>query len=207
MLCKMSASCKLPVVFGDQILDMYSFDCGRGEGEVIVLMHKSKDIQPNTTPYVRIHSACITGEVFGSQKCDCGFQFDEAMRTICDSEYGIMIYMSFQEGRGIGLTNKVRAYQLQEEGADTLKANELLGFEHDARDFSPAAEVLKYLGVDKINLLTNNPEKTMSFEKTGIHVENVIPLCCPVNQYNRDYIMTKKNTLNHTFGALAFSGL
>ena len=114
-----------------------------------------------------------------------------------------MIYMSFHEGRGIGLTNKIRAYKIQEKGVDTLKANEELGFEHDLRDFRPAVEVLKFLKVKQIQLLTNNPLKVISLESNGIKVLKRISLDAPVNEHNLSYIITKKDLLNHSFSNFA----
>jgi GTP cyclohydrolase II len=144
---------------------------------------------------VRIHSECMTGDLFGSQRCDCGEQLDYALQYI--SRYGgIVIYLR-QEGRGIGLINKLKAYNKQDEGLDTLEANLALGFHADDRDYDDALEILKDLGVKKINLLTNNPDKLDAFEGTDIVVSKRIPLIIqPVNE-NLEYLKTKKEAFGH----------
>lgn len=198
MICHLKASCQLPISDTNTFVEAMSFDCGGGEGEVVALVHKGKQFCTNDIPFVRIHSACLTGEVFGSQKCDCGYQFRKAMKLICQSSFGIMLYMAFQEGRGIGLTNKIRAYKKQEHGLDTLKANEALGFAHDLRDFLPAAAVLNFFDIDKVKLITNNPSKVKTLVKAGINVVEAILLETPVNKHNKGYLFTKRDILHHS---------
>lgn len=200
MKCKLMAKCKLPVKFSRVFeVDMMSFSCNEKNEDVIALVYKSPNSKITDIPLVRVHSACITGEIFGSQKCDCGYQFKKGMENICFSSYGIMLYMTAHEGRGIGLTNKIKAYQLQENGANTIEANEQLGFPADARDFSVAIEVLKYLKVRKINLMTNNPEKVKALGQGGITVVKETSLPAELNKFNEQYLLLKQNVLFHRF--------
>ncbi|CAH8283593.1 GTP cyclohydrolase II [Mariniflexile fucanivorans] len=151
---------------------------------------------PNTTVLTRIHSACATGDLFGSLKCDCGDQLIAAMKLIESEGNGIIVYLQ-QEGRGIGLMNKMKAYKLQEEGMDTIQANVHLGFAPDERDYNIAAEMLSVLGIKKIKLLTNNPDKIIRLEKNGIEVVKRIPIIIPSNPYNKYYLNTKEVQMGH----------
>ena len=144
----------------------------------------------------RIHSACATGDLFGSLKCDCGEQLIEAMKIIEDKGSGIIVYLQ-QEGRGIGLMNKMKAYKLQEEGMDTIEANLHLGFASDERDYQIGAEILSELGVEKLELLTNNPDKIQGLEQYGIEVVKRIPLIIKSNPFNKHYLNTKENHMGH----------
>src|SRR5690606_13193805 len=145
---------------------------------------------------VRVHSECITGEVFGSLKCDCGAQLDSAMREVVRRGTGIILYLR-QEGRGIGLTNKIRAYALQDQGADTVDANRLLGLPDDARTYEAAAAMLHHLGVRSIELITNNPEKVRALEELGIQVAARIPSLVPVGTEARRYLEVKRDRMHH----------
>lgn len=149
----------------------------------------------NAVPLVRIHSECITGDVFSSCKCDCGEQLQESMRLLAE-EGGILIYLR-QEGRGIGLANKVRAYALQEQGYDTVEANEKLGLPVDARDYAVAYQILRFLGINCLRLLTNNPQKIAMLESYGLTVLERLELPVKVNRENHSYLMTKKQKLGH----------
>lgn len=149
----------------------------------------------NQLPLVRIHSECITGDVFGSCKCDCGIQLQRSLAEIA-KEGGVFIYLR-QEGRGIGLTNKLKAYALQEQGYDTVDANLQLGFPADNRDYAVGYQILKYLGLETIRLLTNNPKKVETLEKYGIKVLERIPLTVKPTPENRDYLKTKQQRLGH----------
>lgn len=147
-------------------------------------------------PLVRLHSECLTGDVFGSLKCDCGPQLKEALRLIAESGGGILLYLR-QEGRGIGLTNKIRAYALQDRGLDTVDANRRLGFADDERDYATAAAMLRALGTDRVRLLTNNPAKVAGLEAEGIVVVERVAHHLPVNPHNADYIETKRRRSGH----------
>ena len=144
----------------------------------------------------RIHSSCLTGDALGSLRCDCGPQLEAALMMIEEKGTGVLIYMQ-QEGRGIGLTNKIRAYQLQDEGLDTYDANVHLGFQPDERDYELSAAMIQKLGVRSVLLLTNNPEKVSGIEKFNIHVTEQVPLELPANVHNRRYLETKRDRFGH----------
>ena len=146
---------------------------------------------------VRIHSECVTGEIFHSQKCECGQQLDASMKYI-DENGGIILYLR-REGRNIGIINKIKAYQLQEMGFDTVEANLKLGLPADGRDFSVAVDILNILGVEKINLLTNNPDKLSFVENSNIQLVKRIPLNIKANKINKSYLETKKSYFGHLF--------
>lgn len=154
------------------------------------------DIDPTTPVMVRLHSECFTGDVLGSLRCDCGPQLHEAMRRIEKNGSGIIIYLR-QEGRGIGLANKLRAYHLQEHGYDTVEANEKLGFAPDERQYDQAISILHQLGIIKINLLTNNPDKIAQLQLGDIEINERIPLEIAPNNYDENYLITKKNKFHH----------
>ncbi|HVU30142.1 MAG TPA: GTP cyclohydrolase II [Sphingomicrobium sp.] len=147
-------------------------------------------------PLVRLHSECLTGDVFGSLKCDCGPQLREALRIIGAAGGGVLLYLR-QEGRGIGLANKVRAYALQDRGLDTVDSNRRLGFGDDERDYGHAAAMLKALGIDRVALLTNNPDKVSGLERAGIEVSERVPHQMPANPHNADYLATKRKRSGH----------
>jgi 3,4-dihydroxy 2-butanone 4-phosphate synthase / GTP cyclohydrolase II len=151
------------------------------------------------TPLVRLHSECLTGDALGSLRCDCGPQLQEALRQIATGDGGALIYLRGQEGRGIGLANKIRAYALQDQGHDTVEANTVLGFAPDARDYSIAGQILRALGIGRLRLLSNNPDKALSLEQFGIHVAERVPLEIPANPYNWRYLATKRDKFGHTF--------
>jgi GTP cyclohydrolase II len=146
--------------------------------------------------HVRVHSECLTGEVFHSLKCDCREQLDHALRHIADEERGIVIYLR-QEGRGIGLGNKIRAYALQQQGADTVDANRMLGFEDDLRSYRVAADMLRDLDVRSVMLLTNNPAKVDGLRKDGVNVVDRLPVEVEPNPHNREYLLTKRARMGH----------
>jgi len=150
-------------------------------------------------PLVRLHSECLTGDVFGSLKCDCGPQLKEALEIIGQSGGGVLLYLR-QEGRGIGLANKIRAYALQDRGLDTVDANQRLGFADDERDYGHAAAILRALGVDTVRLLTNNPSKVEGLEAAGIKVAERVPHQMPANPHNADYLATKRKKSGHLLG-------
>lgn len=179
---------KLPTKYGE--FDLHLFE--RGSEHHVALTKPFKDI-----PLVRLHSECLTGDIFGSSRCDCGEQLQGALELVSKAG-GIILYLR-QEGRGIGLPNKIRAYALQDKGLDTVEANHQLGFEADMRRYDIAAKMLLELGVNKIRLLTNNPLKISELEAHGIEVVERIPLTFEANAFNEKYLATKKNKMNHMF--------
>jgi GTP cyclohydrolase II len=150
-------------------------------------------------PLVRLHSECLTGDVFGSLKCDCGPQLRESLRIMADAGGGVLLYLR-QEGRGIGLANKLRAYSLQDRGLDTVDANRRLGFADDERDYGHAGAMLRALGIDRVRLLTNNPAKVKGLEAAGIMVTERVAHQMPANPHNADYLTTKRKRSGHLLG-------
>jgi 3,4-dihydroxy 2-butanone 4-phosphate synthase/GTP cyclohydrolase II len=146
---------------------------------------------------LRIHSSCMTGDIFGSLKCDCGKQLEKALKIINKAGQGVLIYL-YQEGRGINIINKIDAYNLQRKGADTVMANELLKLPPDMREYTAAKDILSDLGVRSVKILTNNPDKIYKLEELGIIVESSIPLEIRPHKYNKKYLATKKNKMGHT---------
>jgi GTP cyclohydrolase II len=161
--------------------------------EHVALVFGAPDGSP---PVVRLHSECLTGDVLGSLKCDCGPQLHSALHKIADASWGVLLYLR-QEGRGIGLINKLRAYELQDQGFDTVDANVRLGFAIDARDFGVAARMLDLLGIKAVRLLTNNPAKVSGLEAQGIAVAERLPLALPSNPHNERYLATKRDRTGH----------
>src|SRR2546423_2297646 len=145
---------------------------------------------------VRLHSECLTGDVLGSERCDCGIQLEASLRRLARARSGLLIYLH-QEGRGIGLADKIRAYALQDRGLDTVDANTALGLPVDARDYSSAAAVLRHLGVQRVRLLTNNPAKRRALEEQGIEVAERVPLETPPTPVNLGYLRTKRDRMGH----------
>lgn len=185
----LKAKVKMPTDFGH--FDMYGFTTDYSDEEIVAIVKGNLKSNPN----VRMHSACLTGDIFHSQRCDCGAQLEASMKYI-DEHGGMIIYLP-QEGRGIGLINKLRAYELIEKGYDTVTANLALGFDEDLRDYHVAAEILKYFDISEINLLSNNPKKFEGLEDYGIEIVDRIELILPETQYNHSYMETKKNKMGH----------
>ena len=153
----------------------------------------------NEPVLVRMHSSCATGDIFGSCRCDCGEQLHQAMRMVEQEGKGAIVYLS-QEGRGIGLFNKISAYKLQEQGMDTVEANLALGFKADERDYGVGASILRELGINKMRLMTNNPLKRVGLEGYGLSIEEIVPIVIDPNKYNREYLNTKETQMGHTLG-------
>ena len=154
------------------------------------------DFSHEKSTLVRVHSECLTGDVFHSQRCDCGDQLETAMQMISDNKSGVIVYLK-QEGRGIGLLHKIKAYRLQEGGLDTVEANEELGFLADLRDYGVGAQILKDLGITNITIMTNNPKKLVGLEGHGLNIVSRIPIKIKPNQNNKEYLKTKKSKLGH----------
>lgn len=186
-------SAKLPSTLGDFSITVYNAPQGK---ETVVLT--TPRIATHIPPLVRIHSECLTGDTFGSLRCDCGPQKEASLRMIAESGNGVFIYLR-QEGRGIGLYEKIKAYRLQEEGHDTYDANILLGHDADGREYGMAKKVLSDLSISTIKLITNNPSKVREVTALGISVAERIPLIIPTNKYNKDYINTKRAKFGHHF--------
>jgi 3,4-dihydroxy 2-butanone 4-phosphate synthase / GTP cyclohydrolase II len=154
------------------------------------------DIEPEEPTLVRVHSQCLTGDIFGSCRCDCGPQLEQALERIAQEGKGVLLYL-LQEGRGIGLMNKLRAYELQEQGHDTVEANERLGFRPDQRDYGIGAQILRDLGVRKMMLMTNNPSKYIGLHGYGLEIVERLPLEVPPTESSRAYLRTKRDKLGH----------
>jgi GTP cyclohydrolase II len=182
----------LPTRFGR--FTIYGFQ-GRGPQEEAVALVRGK-INGKAAPLVRVHSQCLTGDVLTSLRCDCRAQLELSLRQIGRAASGILLYLP-QEGRGIGLMNKLRAYELQDGGMDTVEANESLGFAADARDYDFSAKILKQLGATRIRLLSNNPDKVRQLERAGIQVVSRIPCRPRISRVSRAYMQTKKTKLGH----------
>ena len=159
------------------------------------------DIGEGKDVLVRVHSKCLTGDVFHSARCDCGQQLETAMKRIADEGRGVLLYLN-QEGRGIGLANKIRAYELQDQGFDTVEANERLGFKADQRDYGIGAQILTDLGIKTMRLLTNNPRKFVGLQGYGLAISDTVPLEIPASESTRKYLKTKKDKLGHKLSSV-----
>jgi GTP cyclohydrolase II len=189
---RLATRARLPIEV-DERAEIAAFRSADGGDMHVALILGQPNGQP---PVVRLHSECLTGDVLGSLKCDCGPQLQAALKEIAGSGWGILLYLR-QEGRGIGLVNKLRAYALQDQGFDTVDANVRLGFRIDARDFRVAARMLELLGQRRIRLLTNNPAKVIELERAGVEVVERVPHRVPTNPHNERYLATKRDRTGH----------
>jgi 3,4-dihydroxy 2-butanone 4-phosphate synthase/GTP cyclohydrolase II len=181
-----------PTKYGNFVLHVYESKIDNNE-HIALVKGKVRGKEPVLT---RVHSECLTGEVFGSRKCDCGYQLENSLKMIGNAKKGIFLYMR-QEGRGIGLKDKMRAYRLQEKGLDTVQANEKLGYKDDLREYGAGAQILSDLGVKNIKLLTNNPRKVVGLDGYGLNITKIIPIESLPNKTNRKYLKAKKEKMGH----------
>ncbi|MCP1726250.1 GTP cyclohydrolase II [Natronospira proteinivora] len=189
-----SSQCRMPTRHG--CFEMHVFtECESGREHVALVLG---DLAAEATPLCRVHSECLTGEVLGSLRCDCGSQLDEALSRIAAAGAGVLVYLR-QEGRGIGLTEKIRAYALQDEGLDTVEANQKLGFEADLRSYRPAADILRWLGAGPVRLMTNNPAKLSALKADGIAIHRREAIIADPNAHNQSYLDTKRDRMGHLF--------
>jgi GTP cyclohydrolase II len=191
------ATASLPTRFGR--FEVIGIKGRRPQDEAVAIQHGR--LKRGKAPLVRIHSQCLTGDVFASQRCDCRAQLELSLRKIAKAPSGIVLYLP-QEGRGIGLINKLKAYELQDEGLDTVEANRRLGFAADSRDYDFAAAALKALDVRSVRLLSNNPDKIQQLERSGIRVVQRIPCRPRTNHHSRAYLRTKRSKLGHLLANL-----
>lgn len=189
---ELAAEARLPTEYGEfRIIGYRSLI----SDEEFVVMARG-DLDGSRSTLVRIHSQCLTGDVFGSTKCDCGQQLRSAMKLIAEEGSGAIIYQ-YQEGRGIGIINKIRAYSLQDQGADTIEANRRLGLSIDAREYGQCAEILSDLGLRRIRLISNNPEKIDAMREHGLEVDSLVPLPIELHRTLRRYLRTKRERMGH----------
>ena len=207
------ATAKLPTGFGS--FRIFGIEGSKSGEEAVAIQHGNLQVASNGTsngsargaaksrkaPLVRVHSQCLTGDVFTSERCDCRAQLEFSLRKIAKEPSGVLLYLP-QEGRGIGLINKLKAYELQDAGLDTVEANRRLGFADDARDYEFAAEALKALGIRDVRLLSNNPDKVAQLEKGGIRVVERVPCRPRTSKHSAAYLRTKKDKLGHLLAGL-----
>lgn len=201
-LIEFVAKSRMPSSFGGNEFEVHAFRSRIDGTEHLALVRG-----PLTNPsLVRVHSECLTGDALGSLRCDCGAQLQAALRQISDSGNGVLVYMRRHEGRGIGLGNKIRAYELQDQGMDTVEANRHLGFQADLRHYGLGAQILRHLGVKELRLLTNNPRKVVGLEGYGLQIVERVPIELPSNPHNIGYLRTKREKLGHELSVQEAAG-
>ena len=186
------AEADFPSAYGK--LRLYGYRNTPDGGEHVALV--KGEVKGRSDVLTRLHSECLTGDVFGSLRCDCGSQLEAALTLIAQEERGVLVYLR-QEGRGIGLLNKIKAYALQDAGQDTVQANQSLGFEPDPRDYSVGAQILQDLGLTSVRIITNNPRKISGLESHGLKISGRVSMPTASNRYNQDYLKTKRDKLGH----------
>ena len=189
--CKFASESKLPTKFGEFTISTFEEPCGKDHIALTI-----GDIKNENTVMCRVHSECLTGDALHSLRCDCGPQLQAAMKKLAKNKSGILLYLR-QEGRGIGLVNKIRAYALQDQGHDTVEANEMLGFAADLREYNICLDILEHFKITSVNLLTNNPKKVSALEEVGIRVTQRTSLHEGENKENQEYLNTKRDKMGH----------
>ncbi len=189
--CKFASESKLPTKFGEFTISTFEEPCGKDHIALTI-----GDIKNEDTVMCRVHSECLTGDALHSLRCDCGPQLQAAMQKLAENKSGILLYLR-QEGRGIGLVNKIRAYALQDQGHDTVEANEMLGFAADLREYNICLDILEHFKITSVNLLTNNPKKVSALEEVGIRVMQRTSLHEGENKENQEYLNTKRDKMGH----------
>ena len=189
--CKFASESKLPTKFGEFTISTFEEPCGKDHIALTI-----GDIQDEAAVMCRVHSECLTGDALHSLRCDCGPQLQAALKMLAQNKTGILLYLR-QEGRGIGLVNKIRAYALQDQGHDTVEANEMLGFPADLREYNICLDILQHFEISSVNLLTNNPKKVSALEEVGISVVKRTSLHEGANEKNQDYLDTKRDKMGH----------
>lgn len=179
------------------MLETHAYQGDAPEEQALVLIHRADDVAAGTVPVVRVHSGCVTGDIFHSLRCDCYQQLQSALKTISSVPLGVIIYVPYHEGRGIGLFKKIQAYALQDQGMDTVEANIEVGAPIDGRDYELAARILLELGMPSIKLLSNNPAKEQALKALGIRVEERLSIVTKPNPYNKRYLETKRARMAH----------
>ncbi|MGQ0456768.1 MAG: GTP cyclohydrolase II [Hyphomicrobium sp.] len=189
----------LPIDFEgrDLVLEAHAYQGDDTEEQVIALVHRAPGVAAGVVPIVRVHSGCVTGDIFHSLRCDCRQQLQMAMKIITTAPLGALVYVPYHEGRGIGLFKKIQAYALQDEGRDTIEANLEVGAPIDSRDYSLAARALADLGMSEIRLLSNNPAKEQSLKALGVRIAERVPLVVEPNKHNERYLDTKRARMAH----------
>ncbi len=197
LVTRVTEPVQLPTPYGEFIAIGFQSTITRDEHVALVM----GNVETDEPVLVRVHSECLTGDVFGSMRCDCGEQLDHAMAMIAAEGRGVIVYLRGQEGRGIGLHNKLKAYKLQEDGVDTVDANLMLGLPRDARHYGVGAQILAELGLKRLRIMTNNPEKRAGIEGYGLEIIETVPIVIPANPHNRRYLQTKQERMGHVFTA------
>lgn len=191
-----AAQAHFPTEYG--LFRIYGFEGRAGDRVEEAVVLEMGDVHSGGSPLMRIHSQCLTGDVFHSLRCDCRAQLEIALQAVAGEGRGLIIY-ELQEGRGIGLMNKLRAYELQDRGADTVEANEQLGFESDLRNYSLPGAILRHLGIPAVRLMSNNPDKVKALEEAGIAVVERVPCIAVAHESRRGYLETKREKMGHLF--------